>query len=78
MLWKSAILTVIICGLFVLGASTIIIESQDINDTIEPVGIIAESTNDPAADFTGKYREWIDMRSGEDDSQADVDENAGH
>jgi hypothetical protein len=75
-LWKSVILTIVICGLLILGGSTIITESVGINDTLGPAGIVAESSNDSPIDFVEKYRGWLDMLSVEDDDKADVDENA--
>lgn len=44
MLWKSIILTIIICGLIILGASNIIAEQADIDNAVEPGGTVAESS----------------------------------
>ena len=44
MLWKSIVLTIIICGLFILGASSVITVPVDTGDAVGPIGIIAESS----------------------------------
>ena len=51
MLWKSILLTIIICGLFVLGASNIIAEQADTGDAVEPAGTVAASSEDPSIDI---------------------------
>ena len=41
MLWKSVILTILICGLLILGASTIVAGQKDTGDADKPAGTIA-------------------------------------
>ena len=51
MLWKSILLTIIICGLFVLGASNIIADQAGNGDAIEPVGTVAVSSEASPVDI---------------------------
>ena len=51
MLWKSILLTIIICGLFVLGASNIIADQAGNGDAIEPAGTVAVSSEASPVDI---------------------------
>ena len=51
MLWKSVILTILICGLLILGASTIVAGQKDTGDADKPAGTIAVISEDSPVDI---------------------------